>query len=255
MSPKSALTTGILTFALSSTAQAAATDDSFRQPEKPAAAPAATPDKVTNPGADADNASNRGWTLSLEGVATAPIDAGIQAGLETPFGLRLSAGYGWIPSASLGWLRSTSIASGSASATVNVTDASGHIFRLKVGIRPFSKLGLYLDAGYARAELTADVDVTGSVAELGSVSGAYRGASSVDLWLAELGYEWKIENRLVIGTGLGFMGTLHARTNITPVGTAPDSQLLGVAETATNGALEAYGFVPTLSLRVGVNVL
>jgi hypothetical protein len=246
---------GLLTFAFAATARGAAEAGSFPQTERPSAAPSATPDKVTKPSEHADSASRRDWTLALDAVATAPVDVGAAVEFETPFGLRLSGGYGFIPAASLSWLRGTTITSGSASAAVDVTDASGHILRLKLGVRPFSALGLYLDAGYARAELAATVDVTGSVSELGSVSGGYRGASSVDLWLAELGYEWKVENRLVLGLGLGFMGTLHASTRITPVGAAVDSALVGVAQTAANGALEAYGFVPTLSLRVGVNVL
>ena len=60
---------------------------------------------------------------------------------------------------------------------------------------------------------------------------------------------------LRIGLGLGVMGTLDARTTITPVGPSVAANITGVAETAANGALETYGFLPTLSLRVGFNVL
>ena len=37
------------------------------------------------------------WMLSLEAVTRVPIDAGGQIGFETPFGLRLFGGYGWVP--------------------------------------------------------------------------------------------------------------------------------------------------------------
>jgi hypothetical protein len=71
-----------------------------------------------------------------------------------------------------------------------VADASGHILRVKLGIRPFSHFGLYSDAGYARADLAASVDVTVSVTNIDTLVGAYSATSSVDLWLVELGYQW-----------------------------------------------------------------
>jgi len=95
------------------------------------------------------------------------------------------------------------------------------------------------------------------VQNVGSISGGYHAVSNLDLWLVELGYQWKIENRLLVGLGLGFMGTMNARTSITPLGagTAVDANMLGTAQTSVNGALESYGFLPTLSLRAGFNVL
>jgi hypothetical protein len=44
-------------------------------------------------------AIKRHWILSAEWVTHAPLDIGLQAGLETSIGLRLGAGYGWVPSA------------------------------------------------------------------------------------------------------------------------------------------------------------
>jgi hypothetical protein len=257
MAHHSAIPLGVITLVVASAAHAAE-DTSFRQSPEPqaiAASPNAKADKVEKQKDDERERRGSGWMLSLEGVGNAPVDLGAQVGLETPFGLRVFAGYGWIPAASLRWLEGTSIADGAASATVDVADAAGHILRVKVGFRPFSRLGLYLDAGYARADLAANVDVTGAVTNLGSVSGGYSASSSVDLWLVELGYQWLLERRLVVGLGLGFMGTIDARTTITPIGAAVNSSALGVAQTAVNGALEGYGFIPTLSLRVGFNVL
>jgi hypothetical protein len=43
------------------------------------------------------------WLLLLEAVTRVPIDAGAQVGVETPFGLRVFGGYGWVPY--LGMLR------------------------------------------------------------------------------------------------------------------------------------------------------
>jgi len=249
-----AISAGLVALALSPVAHAAE-GAPYRQTDARPAPPARTEDKVTK--SDEAAARREAWTLSLEGVGTAPIDIGAQAGLETPFGLRLFAGYGFIPAASLAWLRGWTVAVGYARATIDTADAGGHILRLKVGIRPFPRLGLYLDGGYARATLDATVNVTGSVTNVGSISGGYHAVSDLDMWLFELGYQWKLENRLVVGLGVGFTGTMNARTTITPLGasTSADAAMLGTAQTAVNGALESYGFLPTLSLRVGFNVL
>lgn len=255
MARHSAIPLGLLAFAMAPAARAAG-DAPYRQTDARPSTPSRTEDKVVKPSDEAEKRRSD-WMLSLEGVGTAPTDVGAQVGFETPFGLRLFGGYGFMPAASLAWLRGWNVSVGSAHATINTADASGHIFRLKAGLRPFSRLGLYLDGGYARAELDALVDVTGSVQNVGSISGGYHAASSLDLWLFELGYQWKIENRLIVGLGVGFMGTMNARTTIKPLGagTAADANMLGTAQTAVNGALESYGFIPTLSLRVGFNVL
>jgi hypothetical protein len=253
MARTSAIPIGFFILVIASKARAE--DAPFRPSQTPLTAPSAAADTVEKPHDGADERHRRDWMLSLEAVGTAPVDVGAQVGLQTPFGLRVFGGYGWIPAASLGWLKGTSASSDGASATVDTASGSGHIFRLKVGIQPFQDLGLYLDAGYARADLAATVDLTGSVTNVGSLSGGYYATSSLDLWLVELGYQWVVERRLVVGLGLGFMGTIDAHTTITPVGAGVDSTALGVAESAVNGALESYGFVPTLSLRVGFDVL
>jgi hypothetical protein len=255
MARLNAMAVGLVVFAAVPAARAAG-GATYRQTDARASAPSSSEDRVVKSNEE-DDRRRRDWTLSFEGVGNAPTDLGAQVLFETPFGLRLLGGYGFMPGASLAWLRGWTVSVGDARATINTADASGRILRLKAGIRPFSRLGLYLDGGYGRADLDATVDVTGSLQNVGSISGGYHAASALDLWLVELGYQWKIENRLVLGVGLGFMGTINARTTITPLGSANAAQaaMLTTAQTAVNGALEGYGFVPTLSLRVGFNVL
>ena len=193
--------------------------------------------------------------LAVEGAANVPLDLGFEAGLETPFGLRVFGGYGWVVAPYVSWLRGASVSEGSARVVIDEADASGHVLRLKLGIRPFRRLGLYLDAGYGRADLDGALNLTGSVAELGSLSGGYGVHSALDLLLVELGYQVKVENRLILALGLGFTGTLNSSTTITPAGATIGSSSLDVAEAAVDRVFERYGFVPTLNLRVGFNVL
>jgi hypothetical protein len=204
------------------------------------------------------DAEQRSYLLSVEAVAHVPLDVGAQLGFETPFGLRGFAGYGFMPSGSIGALASLGGGANGplARAFLDRADYGGHILRFKLGVRPFSGLGVYLDAGYARAELRARLEGTAEVTGLGSVSGGYHAASSLDLWLVELGYQVEmIADRLVLAAALGMTGTLDAQTTITPVGSAPDSPRLAEAASEVDRGFRRYGYVPTITLRAGFNLL
>jgi hypothetical protein len=199
------------------------------------------------------------WLLSVEGVTHAPLDLGFQAGLETPFGLRLFGGYGWVPAAYSGFLTGIAASStGDAQAELLLRRASyqGHTWRIQAGIRPFRRLGLYGDAGYARLHVDGALDLSQSgVPALQGFGGGYEAHSDVDLWLFELGYQGEFENRLVWGVALGMVGTFDARTRIASVNGAPTSPVLDQVAASGDAALESYGFIPTVTLRLGFDLL
>ncbi|HWA73209.1 MAG TPA: hypothetical protein VG937_12760, partial [Polyangiaceae bacterium] len=138
----------------------------------------------------------RAWLLSVEAVTHAPLDLGFQAGIETPFGLRLFGGYGWVPQAYSGFLTNLAgSASGDPQAEVmlNRADYRGHTFRVQVGVRPFRKLGFYGDVGYSRLSVNGALDLSNSgVAALERFGGGYEADTVLDLWLFELGYQGEI---------------------------------------------------------------
>jgi hypothetical protein len=199
------------------------------------------------------------WMLSIEGVTHAPLDLGFQAGLEAPFGLRLFGGYGWVPAAYSNFLTDIAAsASGDAQAEVMLRRANyeGHTFRVQAGVRPFRSLGFYGDVGYARLQFDGALDLSDSgVPSLQGLGGGYEAHTDVDLWLIELGYQSEFKNRLVWGVALGMVGTFDARTHITSVNGAPSSSALQLIAARGDDALESYGFVPTLTLRVGFDLL
>jgi hypothetical protein len=250
---------GLLTFALASAAQARPT--SALSPTRTSSAgeaqgsPGTKRDKLTHRRSAESKGHSDGWMLILQGVANVPLDVGAELGFETPFGLRLFGGYGWIVAPYADWLRGSSITEGSASAVIDDAQASGRLLRAKLGLRPFRKLGLYFDAGYARADFDGTVNIVGSITNLGSLSGGYNVHSTLDLWLLELGYQATIANRLVLALGLGFTGTMDSRTTITPLGLATYAGSTSQAEASVDRAIEKYGFVPTLNLRLGFNLL
>lgn len=200
------------------------------------------------------------WLLSLEGVTRIPVDVGVQAGVETPFGLRLFASYGWVPQAYIGAL--TGIAANAtddvrARLLLDSVDYSGHTTRITIGVRPFRRLGLYLDAGYAHVRLNAardlpDIDIPGVVV----LRGGYRATTGLDLWVAELGYQAELGRRLVLGAGVGVVGPIDAKTTITAVNGAPDDPAIRADAVRTvDRSFERYGYVPTLTLRLGFDLI
>jgi hypothetical protein len=199
------------------------------------------------------------WMLSLEAVTHAPIDMGAQLGLETPQRLRLFAGYGWVPGSYMNLLTGIAAsASGNSYARALLDDAEyrGHTWRVQVGFRPFRNLGLYGDVGYARLRAKGSLDLaSSSVSALADLGGGYRADTKLDMWLFELGYQGQIADRLVLGLALGAMGTVESTTTIASVDGAPSSRLLNDAATQADEALESYGIVPTLTVRLGFDFI
>ncbi|HEY3500305.1 MAG TPA: hypothetical protein VGK73_36690, partial [Polyangiaceae bacterium] len=71
-----------------------------------------------------------------------------------------------------------------------------------------------------------------------------------------LGYQIQIQRRLVLAAGLGVVGTFDAATTITPVGGAPDDPTIRAeAVRRIDRSFEAYGYVPTLTLRIGFDLI
>jgi len=197
--------------------------------------------------------------LSVEAVTHVPVDVGIQVGYEAPFGLRIFGGYGWIPS---GYIH---VVTGVAARAIDDPRSktvlanghySGNIWRIQGGIRPFSKLGLYLDGGYAHANVDGSIELAESgVPELAVMSGGYEASLTLDMWLVELGYQAQIAKRIVLGLGLGAMGTIDARTTAEPTGGAPGSSAIPQTTEVIDQAIEEYGILPTLTLRLGVDLI
>jgi hypothetical protein len=199
------------------------------------------------------------WLLSIEGVTHVPLDIGAQLGLETPFGLRLFAGYGFVPEVYMGALTgiaASATADPRASLLLDSVEYSGRTARVLLGVRPFPKLGLYLDAGYIHVRLNAARDLPDlALPGVPPLRGGYRASSGLDLWTAELGYQLEWKRRLVLAAALGVAGTIDSRTSITPTGGAPNDPAISEGARQVDRAFERYGYLPMLTLRVGFDLL
>ncbi|HVY31563.1 MAG TPA: hypothetical protein VHB79_33655 [Polyangiaceae bacterium] len=229
-----------------------------RPPFTPRGAPGALRD------ADVDERKaeqrRKDWLLSLEGVTHAPVDVGVQLGIETPQRLRLFGGLGWVPSGYMGLLTGIAAnASGDsyAQALLEHGEYTGRTWHVQAGWRPFRALGLYGDIGYAHVSATGDLDLASSgVPQLARFGGGYTAQTRIDMWLIELGYQGEVGDRLVMALALGVMGTFSATTQINAVNGAPSNDaILNAAATQADDALEKYGYVPTLSLRLGFDLI
>jgi hypothetical protein len=217
---------------------------------------------VTHRDVDSKAAEQRrkAWMLSVEGVTHAPIDMGLQLGLETPQGLRVFGGYGWVPGSYMSLLTGVAASASNnpyADSLLDDAEYQGHTWRVQVGWRPFRAIGLYGDVGYARLSAKGALDLaSSSIPQLAVFGGGYEANARLDMWLVELGYQAQVADRLVLGLALGAMGTLDATTRITAVNGAPtNSAILNRAATEADNALEKYGIVPTLTLRLGFDFI
>jgi hypothetical protein len=196
------------------------------------------------------------WLLSLEAVTRVPIDAGAQIGVETPFGLRVFGGYGWVPY--LGTLTGIVVSASDRSLATELMrrgDASGDSARFVLGFRPFRRVGVTLDATYARLRLDASVTVPPmTVQGMELYGGSYEAHTSLDLWGVELGYQAVLERRLVLGAAAGVTGALDSRTSIVPSGAAPNDPALPIAAERVDHAFRTH-VVPTLTLRLGFDAI
>jgi hypothetical protein len=122
-------------------------------------------------------------------------------------------------------------------------------------VRPFRSLGLYADFGYARLSVDGTLDLAASgVPALQSLGGGYQAHTTVDMWLVEVGSQQELWDRVIMGFAFGVMGTFDARTSIASENGAPTSPALGQAAKQTDAALKSYGFVPTITLRLGFDL-
>ncbi len=222
------------------------------------AAPANAPRDTGSTETPGANASDD-WMLSLEGVTRIPVDVGVQTIFETPVGLRFGGGYGFIPGPYVDFV--TGAASGTASSTSAAADLSifdgGHVWRAQLGIRPVRKLGFYLDGGYARVTLTGQIDESAFGGLPGAANFGAQGVTShLDMWFAELGYQGHVGDHVVLGIGLGIMGTLDSSTELDqPSANSTTQALTAEATDSVDRQIERYGFIPNLSLRLGFDLI
>jgi hypothetical protein len=196
------------------------------------------------------------WLLSLEAVTRVPLEAGVQGGVEMPFGLRVFGGYGWVPAAYVDLVAGVAAGRQQASVILDSAQYSGNSARVGLGIRPFRGFGGYFDASYAHVRLTATRDIPAfSVPGFTFPGGTYELRTGFDLWAVELGYEAELERRLVLAAALGLTGAFQSNTVIRPRGNAPDEEPALSEAAGDIDHVFRTNVLPTLTLRIGFDLI
>lgn len=209
------------------------------------------------------------WTLALEAVTNAPVDIGARVTAETPFRLRVATGFGVVPDAYLGIVNGVVSGMGAYDdRTADIIDGAfdgGTVWRMQLGFRPFPRAGFYVDGGYALVRLSGSIDgsdVSAPDVVVGGTSvrdAGYDLDTTVHMWLIEAGWQAYVLDRVVLGAALGVQGTIAADTDATPNfeqgRTAAGRSMSEQAVRDIDHVLETYGYVPTLTLRVGYDFL
>ena len=150
-----------------------------------------------------------------------------------------------------------SAASGNAevAALLNHASYQGRTLRAAIGVRPFTAAGLHVDVGYTRLNLDGALDLAASgVPALEIQGGIYQAHTTMDAWQVEIGSQFE-EWGVVFGFAFGLMRTFAAQTTVSTANGASSNPLLGPAAQQADAALMTYGYVPTLTLRLGFDVL
>jgi hypothetical protein len=197
--------------------------------------------------------------LSLEAVTNAPVDVGGRVTFEAPFRVRLSAGFGVVPSFYLGLVNGAIQRTGAYDMMFGQAGSGaydgGSAWRAQIGVRPFKNSGFYIDGGYSMVNLSGRV-AGPIVAGLPSVSLDLE--TRLHTWLIEIGFQGQVADRMVLGFGLGVLGTIAASTSASTSRTIATRAAKPIAQDAVSSfdrRIEQYGYVPTATLRVGYDLL
>jgi len=200
---------------------------------------------------DDDERHSQDWMVALEAFTRVPLDMGIQAGLEFPVGLRVSAGYGWVPGPYMDFF-TDKLAGANSNAAVLLREGiqSGRTLRLQAGFRPWRELGFYADAGFANISLDGSIEGE----QLRGVNpGTYSATTSIDTWLLEIGYQAWVGRHFTLAAGLGLSGPLGSRSELS--GDGLDPELAKSIARAADEHVEQFGVLPALTLRLGFDMI
>jgi hypothetical protein len=219
----------------------------------------------------------RAYRIDAIAATNAPLDVGVRGVLETPVGFRVSSSVGVLPGVYASGINDLLVSTGSYDAevgrAVRSSLSSSFVWRTHVGVRPFARLGLYLDAGYGLVRVGGDLSESDAAAAAGvrapdRLEGArYTVDATLHMLDVELGWHGRVLNdRLVLVAAIGVAATVGATTRVdrlAPPGTTTIPGLGAVATRAYADEAEAtldsifrrYGVLPVATVGIGYSFL
>jgi hypothetical protein len=161
-----------------------------------------------------------------------------------------------------------------AAAAVASAFDGGYSYNFRAGLRPAADGGVYLDAGYSHTGLDGVVDLGNMLSSqasggalppqarrlAGNIDASYDLKTSLDMLMLELGWEGHWGARALLGLGVGLMAPLGAKTELSGGrgSAALASEMRAIAQEAAetlDSNLTKYGYLPSVTLRLGADLL
>jgi hypothetical protein len=207
------------------------------------------------------------WHLSIEGLATVPLLAGVGIKLEAPFGLRLQGAVGTLPGAFVDFInivgRGLDLYDERVENLLSSSVKRSLITRIQVGWNPVKGYGFYLNANYGLMALSGvferkwlllqsnpEIDIE----EDPRASQEYFIDAMLHMVGLELGWDQYLVENLSIRVALGMSFTVASTARIALAGgqLLEQADLLGLAdEQYMESLFESSVHAPYLSVALG----
>ena len=211
------------------------------------------------------------WHMQVALGTDFPLHMGGHLSVEMPAGLQVSTSMGHLLTSYVEVINA--IAQGVDAYEQETADLvlaswrDAFVWRLHMGWRPVSDLGLYLEAGYGFVTLGSVVagrdlitvleeDVRALVDEEVLEFARYDVISTLHMLDLEVGWRWVLEDGWYFRVALGFAATIAGETEILPAGgggmSEQDQLISEGVSTHLNGIYRAHVHTPVISAAVGI---
>ena len=213
-------------------------------------------------------AQERNWHADVEVLTDIPVQVGARLGIQGPFGIRASTSLGVFPAGYVELINqvatATDLYSEKTAELIRTVLENSLVWRTHLGIQPFAGWGFYIDGGYSLVVLGGAIGSEVVLSEISSLlpppselipDRNYEISSTLHMLDLELGWSFLIGQGWVIRTGVGFTGTVAARTRIdpdfVPILSSAVEEFCRQEESSLNHIYTSHVFMPTLSIAIG----
>ena len=193
-----------------------------------------------------------------------PTSVGLRATVELPSRVRVSLGGGRFPDPYLASIQSVATSAGwyseSLATLIDRALSRARVVQPRIGYRPWEQRGFWFATGFQRVSAVGaeadSVEVATAMAQTNSDQDYFL-ESRLNMVTIDAGWEWCIQERLVVRTSLGGAFTVGAQTEASPLtgDDAPFQRAREIGRTALetylNDTYTQYVHTPTVGVEVG----
>lgn len=209
------------------------------------------------------------FKLGLEAVADFPLDIGAKVWTELPL-LRIRAGLsvGVMPGFFIGTTNSIAASAGAydkATADLLTTSLSNSlVVRGRIGFRPLSDRGLYIDLGYGYLAFGGGKSTSAAISAVSTVpqptsnsaDASYALNGKLQMLDLEVGWAWNLTTSITFRLAVGFAFTFSSTQDIKPEFNPKDMSADGEFRNSAQQGLDSHSkiFTPVISAAIGYQI-